>query len=114
MEQFIGTKPVAEKQRFDVARLETYLRAHVEGFSGTLLSLPFGKEVGRTPPAAVAVPVEQVIQHLRPAGQAIREFKPGSNQVRAIIVIADSRDGDTRSRVLARCDALEVGPTDRR
>ncbi|HUX22982.1 MAG TPA: phosphotransferase, partial [Burkholderiales bacterium] len=36
MEQFIGTKPVAEKQRFDVARLETYLRAHVEGFSGTL------------------------------------------------------------------------------
>jgi aminoglycoside phosphotransferase (APT) family kinase protein len=36
MEQFIGTKPVAETQRFDVARLETYLRAHVDGFSGTL------------------------------------------------------------------------------
>ncbi|MBE0622572.1 MAG: phosphotransferase [Burkholderiales bacterium] len=36
MEQFIGTKPVAEKQRFDVARLEAYLREHVDGFSGTL------------------------------------------------------------------------------
>ena len=36
MEQFIGTKPVAEKQRFDVARLEVYLRAHVEGFAGSL------------------------------------------------------------------------------
>jgi len=36
MDQFIGTMPVAEKQRFDVARLETYLRAHVDGFSGAL------------------------------------------------------------------------------
>ena len=36
MDQFIGTMPVAEKQRFDVARLGTYLRAHVEGFSGAL------------------------------------------------------------------------------
>jgi len=36
MDQFIGTMPVAEKQRFDVARLDTYLRAQVEGFSGAL------------------------------------------------------------------------------
>src|SRR5512140_412684 len=36
MEQFIGTMPVAEKQRFDVARLESYLLAHVDGFSGAL------------------------------------------------------------------------------
>lgn len=36
MDQFIGTMPVAEKQRFDVARLENYLRAHVEGFAGSL------------------------------------------------------------------------------
>jgi aminoglycoside phosphotransferase (APT) family kinase protein len=36
MEQFIGTMPVAEKQRFDVSRLESYLSAHVDGFSGKL------------------------------------------------------------------------------
>jgi aminoglycoside phosphotransferase (APT) family kinase protein len=36
MEQFVGTMPVAEKQRFDTARLESYLLAHVDGFSGTL------------------------------------------------------------------------------
>jgi len=36
MDQFIGTMPVAEKQRFDVARLEAYLFAHVDGFSGRL------------------------------------------------------------------------------
>jgi len=28
--------PVAEKQRFDLARLESYLRAHVAGYSGAL------------------------------------------------------------------------------
>jgi len=36
MEHFIGTMPVAEKQRFDVARLEAYMRAHVEGYAGSL------------------------------------------------------------------------------
>ena len=36
MEHFIGTMPVTEKQRFDVARLETYLREHVDGYKGVL------------------------------------------------------------------------------
>ncbi len=35
-DDFIGTMPVPERHRFDVARLERYLREHVEGFSGTL------------------------------------------------------------------------------
>ena len=36
MDQFVGTMPVAEKQRFDVARLEAYLRAQVDGYAGSL------------------------------------------------------------------------------
>ena len=36
MEQFVGTMPVAEKQRFDLGSLEAYMRAHVEGFGGKL------------------------------------------------------------------------------
>ena len=35
-EQFVGTKPVDERLRFDVDRLTNYLREHIEGFSGTL------------------------------------------------------------------------------
>jgi aminoglycoside phosphotransferase (APT) family kinase protein len=35
-EEFIGTMPVQERHRFDVASLERYMRAHVEGFSGSL------------------------------------------------------------------------------
>jgi aminoglycoside phosphotransferase (APT) family kinase protein len=35
-EHFVGTKPVDERMRFDVDRLEDYMRAHIEGFSGPL------------------------------------------------------------------------------
>lgn len=35
-EDFIGTMPVPERHRFDVASLERYLREHVEDFSGKL------------------------------------------------------------------------------
>src|SRR5471030_1372988 len=35
-DQFVGTKPVEERHRFDTARLETFMRAHVEGYSGAL------------------------------------------------------------------------------
>ena len=35
-EQFVGTMPVQERHRFDVAALETYLRGRIEGYSGPL------------------------------------------------------------------------------
>ncbi|MGD8477307.1 MAG: phosphotransferase [Burkholderiales bacterium] len=35
-EQFVGTRPVDERHRFDVGRLSDYLREHIEGFSGAL------------------------------------------------------------------------------
>ena len=35
-EDFAGTMPVSERQRFDEAALARYLRAHLPGFSGTL------------------------------------------------------------------------------
>ena len=33
---YSGTRDVAERLRFDVARLETYLREHAAGFAGPL------------------------------------------------------------------------------
>ena len=35
-DQFVGTKPVEERHRLDNARLDAYMRANVEGYSGTL------------------------------------------------------------------------------
>src|ERR1043165_8394477 len=36
----IGTRPVAEAHRFDVAALERYLRDHIPGFGGPLAEGP--------------------------------------------------------------------------
>ena len=35
-EDFMGTKPVSERQKFDVAALQEYMHRHVDGFSGDL------------------------------------------------------------------------------
>jgi aminoglycoside phosphotransferase (APT) family kinase protein len=35
-EEFIGTQPVAERQKFDVGALREYMQQHVDGFSGEL------------------------------------------------------------------------------
>ena len=35
-EEFMGTKPVSERQKFDTGALQDYMRQHVDGFSGEL------------------------------------------------------------------------------
>jgi aminoglycoside phosphotransferase (APT) family kinase protein len=35
-EEFMGTRPVSERQKFDVGALQAYMRQHVEGYSGDL------------------------------------------------------------------------------
>jgi aminoglycoside phosphotransferase (APT) family kinase protein len=35
-DQFVGTKPVEERHRFDIGRLDAYMRANVEGYAGDL------------------------------------------------------------------------------
>ncbi|HYD95516.1 MAG TPA: phosphotransferase family protein [Noviherbaspirillum sp.] len=35
-EEFMGTRPVSERQKFDLGAMQAYMREHVEGFSGEL------------------------------------------------------------------------------
>ena len=35
-EEFMGTRPVSERAKFDVAALQEYMRQHIDGFSGEL------------------------------------------------------------------------------
>jgi aminoglycoside phosphotransferase (APT) family kinase protein len=35
-EEYMGTKPVADRQKFDIDAMQAYMREHVEGFSGEL------------------------------------------------------------------------------
>ena len=36
LSSYLGTRPVAEAHRFDLAALEAFMREHVEGFRGPL------------------------------------------------------------------------------
>jgi aminoglycoside phosphotransferase (APT) family kinase protein len=83
VEQNVGTMAVSERQRFDVAALEQWMHAHVDGFQGPLsieqfkggqsnptfrLSTPAKRYVMRSKPGPVA--------RLLPSAHAIeREFK---------------------------------------
>jgi len=40
-DQFVGTKPVEERHRFDIAALEAWMRGHVEGYGGALQAEQF-------------------------------------------------------------------------
>jgi len=35
-EEFMGTRPISERQKFDIGAMQEYMRRHVEGFSGEL------------------------------------------------------------------------------
>jgi aminoglycoside phosphotransferase (APT) family kinase protein len=36
-EEYMGTKPVSERQKFDIGAMQEYMRQHVDGFSGELV-----------------------------------------------------------------------------
>lgn len=68
-EEFIGTQPVAERQRFDVARLEAYLAAHVDDFAGPLTVEQF-KGGQSNPTFKLTTPSRSYVMRAKPGPQA--------------------------------------------
>ncbi len=69
-EEFIGTQPVAERQKFDVAALERYLATHVEGFAGPLTIEQF-KGGQSNPTFKLVTPKASYVMRAKP-GPAVR------------------------------------------
>jgi aminoglycoside phosphotransferase (APT) family kinase protein len=69
-EAFSGTRDVAERLRFDVARLEDYLRTHVEGFSGPLTVSQF-KGGQSNPTYLLATPQRRYVLRRKPPGKLL-------------------------------------------
>jgi aminoglycoside phosphotransferase (APT) family kinase protein len=77
----VGTKPVEEKHRFDVARLERWLAANVEGFSGPLEVAQF-KGGQSNPTYQLITPRQKYVLRRKPPGKLLpsahavdREFR---------------------------------------
>ena len=93
-EDFIGTMPVQEKHRFDVTRLDRYMREHVEDYRGPLEVEQF-KGGQSNPTFRLTTPSERYVLRRKPPGKLLpsahavdREFRVISALYRAGIPVA--------------------------
>ncbi|HEX8808163.1 MAG TPA: phosphotransferase, partial [Xanthobacteraceae bacterium] len=67
---FSGTREVAERLRFDVARLESHLSEHVPGFAGPVLVSQF-KGGQSNPTYLVETPLRRYVLRRKPPGKLL-------------------------------------------
>ncbi len=82
-ERFSGTKPVAEKLRFDPARLEAYMHAHVEGFQGPLDVRQF-KGGQSNPTYCLTTPARNYVLRRKPPGKLLPSAHAVDREYRVI------------------------------
>lgn len=68
-EEFIGTKPVSERQKFDVAALQAYMQDHIPGFSGELQVEQF-KGGQSNPTFKLSTPSQRFVLRTKPGPAA--------------------------------------------
>src|SRR5271170_4019533 len=80
---FSGTREVAERLRFDVARLEDYLRAHVAGFAGPIVVSQF-KGGQSNPTYLVDTPQRRYVLRRKPPGKLLPSAHAVDREYRVI------------------------------
>jgi aminoglycoside phosphotransferase (APT) family kinase protein len=80
---FSGTREVAERLRFDVARLETWLRDHVKGFSGPVTLSQF-KGGQSNPTYLVETPARRYVLRRKPPGKLLPSAHAVDREYRVI------------------------------
>jgi aminoglycoside phosphotransferase (APT) family kinase protein len=80
---FSGTKEVAERLRFDVGRLEAYLREHVEGFAGPITLKQF-KGGQSNPTYLVETPERRYVLRRKPPGKLLPSAHAVDREYRVI------------------------------
>ena len=69
-EKFGGTKPVEDRHKFDTAKLESYMHAHVEGFEGPLEVNQF-KGGQSNPTYQLITPKKKYVLRRKPPGKLL-------------------------------------------
>ncbi len=80
---FSGTREVAERLRFDVARLESYLARHVAGFSGPLVVSQF-KGGQSNPTYLLETPLRRYVLRRKPPGKLLPSAHAVDREYRVI------------------------------
>ena len=82
-EQFAGTRDVREAHRFDIRRLESYLRAHMPGFEGPLAVRQF-KGGQSNPTYLLQTPGGNYVMRRKPPGRLLRSAHAVDREFRVI------------------------------
>jgi aminoglycoside phosphotransferase (APT) family kinase protein len=87
MNQFAGTMEVQERQRFDVAALEAWMREHVEGFRGPLTVEQF-RGGQSNPTFRVTSPSGRYVMRRKPAGKLLPSAHAVDREYRIMTALA--------------------------
>jgi aminoglycoside phosphotransferase (APT) family kinase protein len=80
---FSGTKEVAERLRFEVGRLEAYLREHMKGFAGPIVVNQF-KGGQSNPTYLIATPQRRYVLRRKPPGKLLPSAHAVDREYRVI------------------------------
>src|SRR5258705_7293810 len=86
---YLGTRPVADAHRFDVAALERYMRDHVDGFSGSLAVEQF-KGGQSNPTYRLAPGGKSYVMRRKPPGKLLPSAHAVDREYRVITALAGS------------------------
>lgn len=102
-ENFVGTMPVAERQQFDLAALEAWLKANLDGFAGPLQAEQF-KGGQSNPTFKLVTPAQSYVMRTKPGPAA--KLLPSAHMIerefRVMRALAGS--GVPVARMLALCE----------
>ena len=87
-EAYQGARPVPEAHRFDVAALERYMRAHVDGFDGPLAVEQF-KGGQSNPTYRLAPGGRSYVMRRKPPGKLLPSAHAVDREYRVITALAD-------------------------
>lgn len=102
-EEFEGTKPVADAQKFDAGALADYLKAHVEGFSGDLQIAQF-KGGQSNPTFKISAGGKNYVMRSKPAPKA--KLLPSAHAIEREFRVQDAlhKAGFPVARMYALCE----------
>src|SRR3981081_1295917 len=99
-EEFSGTRPVEERHRIDEARLDGWMRDHIEGYAGPLTVLQF-KGGQSNPTYRLDTPARSYVMRRRPFGKLLPSAHAVDREFRVISAL--SKQGFPVAKAYALC-----------
>src|SRR5687767_13452779 len=102
---YSGTMPVTERQRFDVAALEAWMRANVESFQGPVTVEQF-RGGQSNPTFRITTPGRRYVMRRKPAGKLLPSAHAVDREYRVMTALAGSNVPVPRTHGLCTDDAV--------